>query len=70
MGYSDQQVLDLEATINQTECDLVVFSTPMDLTCLLKINKPSLRIRYDYKDHGPPFLEDVLKEKFRKLGAL
>ena len=70
MGYSDQQVLDLEATINLTECDLVIFSTPIDLTCLLKINKPALRIRYDYKDHGPPFLEDVVTEKFKRLGVL
>jgi predicted GTPase len=70
MGYSDQQVLDLEATINLTDCDLVIFSTPIDLTCLLKINKPTLRIRYDYKDHSPPLLEDVIIEKFKKLGVL
>ena len=70
MGYSEQQVLDLEATINLTECDLVIFSTPIDLTCLLKINKPALRVRYDYKDHGPPLLEDVVVEKFQKMGVL
>lgn len=70
MGYSEQQVLDLEATINAADCDLVVFSTPIDLTCLLNINKPAIRIRYDYKDHGQPYLEDIVFEKLSKIGAL
>jgi predicted GTPase len=60
MGYSEQQIMDLEATINRADCDLVVFSTPADLSSLLHINKPAIRIRYEYKDHGPPLLEDVL----------
>ena len=66
MGYSEQQIMDLEATINRADCDLVVFSTPADLSCLLRINKPALRIRYEYKDHGPPFLKDVLAAEARK----
>lgn len=70
MGYSEQQIRDLEATINQAECDLVVFSTPTDLASLLSINKPSLRVRYEYKDHGPPFLEDIVLERLGKIGAL
>ncbi len=70
MGYSEQQILDLEATINATDCDLVIFSTPTDLTCILNINKPALRIRYEYKDHGKPYLEDILIEKLSKIGAL
>ena len=70
MGYSEQQVLDLEATINQAQCDLVIFSTPIDLTCLLRVNKPALRGRYDYMDHNPPFLENVVVEKFREMGIL
>ncbi len=36
MGYSEQQIMDLEATINRADCDLVVFSTPADLSCLLQ----------------------------------
>ncbi len=70
MGYSEQQILDLEKTINRADCDMVVFSTPADLTCLLAINKPALRIRYEYKDHGPPFLGDVIVKKLREIGAL
>jgi len=70
MGYSEQQIADLEATINRAECDLVLFSTPTDLNCLLRINKPALRVRYEYKDHGPPFLKNVLVEKLKKIGIL
>jgi predicted GTPase len=70
MGYSEQQIADLEATINRAECDLVVFSTPTDLNSLLRINKPALRVRYEYKDHGPPFLKDVLAQKLEEIGIL
>lgn len=69
MGYSERQVRDLEATINRTDCDLVVFSTPADLTALIEINKPALRVRYEYKDHGPPYLEDIVADGLGKLGV-
>ena len=47
MGYGDKQMSELEATINATECDLVLIGTPIDLGRLLKINKPSMRVRYE-----------------------
>jgi predicted GTPase len=61
MGYSKQQVRDLEATINGCDCDLVLAATPIDLTALVSINKPSVRIRYEYADHGRPTLEALIK---------
>ena len=64
MGYSAQQIADLESTINRADCDMVVFATPADLNSFLRINKPALRVRYEYEDHGPPFLKDVLAQKF------
>jgi predicted GTPase len=67
MGYSEQQIADLEATINRTECDMVIFSTPTDLNSFLRINKPALRARYKYKDHCPPYLKDMLIEKLREI---
>ena len=60
MGYSAEQILDLEETINRTECDLVLFATPIQLTRVLNINKPTLRVRYGYRDHGEPRLEECL----------
>jgi predicted GTPase len=62
MGYSPEQMRDLETTINNTECDLVLSATPIDLLKLLTIEKPTMRIRYEYKDNSSPTLEDLLKE--------
>ncbi len=67
MGYSEEQIRDLEETINAVDCDLVLFSTPINLTRLLSINKPAIRIRYEYKDHGHPSLEEVIAEKLDGL---
>jgi len=60
MGYGDQQIKDLEETINNTDCDLVIIGTPIDLRKLVKINKPALRVTYDLQEIGKPDLEDVL----------
>jgi predicted GTPase len=57
---------DLEDTINSTDCDLVLLATPVDLTRLITINKPSVRIRYGYKDNSTPTLADVIKERLPK----
>lgn len=63
MGYSGQQVKDLEATINAVPCDLIVSATPIDLTRVCKnINKPMLRVRYELQEIGKPDLVDVLKK--------
>lgn len=63
MGYSDEQISDLEATVNSIDCDLVLAATPIDLSQLINIDKPVQRIRYEYQDHGEPRLEDVLLAK-------
>ncbi len=60
MGYHTQQIFDLEQTIRNVECDLVLFATPMHLPRILSIGKPSLRVRYDYRDHSTPTLAEVL----------
>ncbi|UJG42811.1 MAG: cyclic 2,3-diphosphoglycerate synthase [Candidatus Heimdallarchaeum endolithica] len=63
MGYFEQQLKDLEETINAVDCDVVVSATPIDLTRLIKINKPVVRVRYELEEIGYPKLEDILKEK-------
>lgn len=70
MGYSDEQIADLEQTINASDCDLVLFATPIQLTRILSINKPALRVRYEYEDHGKPILEEILLDELRKKGLL
>ncbi len=63
MGYGDDQVKDLETTINATDCDSVVIGTPIDLGRILKINKPYTRVGYDLQEIGDITLEKILKEK-------
>ena len=64
MGYGKEQMAELEQTINNTPCDLVIVATPIDLRRLLKINKPSQRVRYELQEIGQPNLADVLAAKF------
>ena len=70
MGYGEQQLKDLEATINQTDCDSVVIGTPIDLGRIIKINKPHTRVNYNLQEIGRPNLEMVLDDfvKQHKLG--
>jgi predicted GTPase len=70
MGYGEQQLKDLETTINNTECDSVVIGTPIDLGRIIKINKPSTRVYYELQEIGRPNLVGVLDEfvKEQKLG--
>jgi predicted GTPase len=66
MGYGKEQTRDLEETINRANVDLVVSGTPIDLTRIIKVNKPMQRVRYELQEIGQPTLEDVLKAKFGK----
>jgi predicted GTPase len=59
MGYGDGQVRDLEATINAVDCDLVIVATPIDLTRILKINKPFQRIGYRLEEEGDELVNAV-----------
>ena len=66
MGYGEQQMKDLETTINNADVDLVISATPIDLTRIIKINKPMQRVRYELQEIGQPTLEEILKDKFGK----
>jgi predicted GTPase len=62
MGYGEQQVQDLEATINNTDCDSVIIGTPIDLNRVVNISKPNTRVYYDLQEIGKPDLGDVLDD--------
>ncbi len=66
MGYSDQQLKDLETTINHTDCDTVVIGTPIDLNRLIDIQKPVVRVHYDLQEIGTPTLKEVLDDFVKK----
>jgi predicted GTPase len=61
MGYGTRQVHDLEKTINRVPCDVVVIGTPINLTRMIKIKKPAVRVGYDLQEIGSPNLTDVLR---------
>ncbi len=66
MGYSDQQLKDLEQTINDADCNTVVIGTPIDLNRLIDIRKPVVRVYYDLQEIGTPTLHDVLNDFVKK----
>jgi predicted GTPase len=62
MGYSSEQVRDLEATIERVPCDVVVVGTPIDLSRLVKIRQPVVRARYELQEIGQPDLAGVIAD--------
>ena len=66
MGYGDEQIKDLETTINRVPCDAVIIATPIDLRRLVKIKKPTVRVSYNLQEIGKPDLTDVITDFFKK----
>ncbi|MGI6643089.1 MAG: cyclic 2,3-diphosphoglycerate synthase [Bacillota bacterium] len=61
MGYSPRQVAELEETVARVACDLVIVATPIDLRRVMRIDKPSMRVRYELQEIGAPTLEDAIR---------
>lgn len=74
MGYSQQQLADLEATINAVDCDMVLLGTPAKLTGFLSIDKPAQRVVYEYADSAEATaqatLDGALRAALQKRGVL
>jgi predicted GTPase len=64
MGYGDEQRADLEETIKNTPCDLVIVATPIDLQRIVKIDKPTRRVSYELQELGSPTVYELLNQKF------
>jgi len=62
MGYGEEQIRDLEETINNTDCDTVIIGTPIDLSRIINIKKPSVRVTYSLQEIGKPDLTDILTQ--------
>jgi predicted GTPase len=65
MGYGERQINELQETINNTDADLVISATPIDLNRIIKVNKPSQRVRYELQVIGQPNLVEILGRKFK-----
>jgi predicted GTPase len=63
MGYSEKQVAELKATIEATPCDLVLIGTPVDLLRVMKVDKETVKVKYELQVLGPICLEEVM-DKF------
>jgi predicted GTPase len=70
MGYGDQQLEELEETINAVDCDIVVTGTPIDLGRLISSRHPIRHVRYELEEVGQPTLVDVLEPILADKGAL
>ncbi|MBN2102062.1 MAG: GTPase [Candidatus Aenigmarchaeota archaeon] len=66
MGYSDLQLKELEETINNTDCDVVLSGTPIDLSKIIKTDKKIIRVRYDLEEKGKPDLKDAINDLLDK----
>jgi len=65
MGYSERQIKDLEETLNRVPADVIVSGTPINISRLVKVNKPIVRVMYELEEIGKPTLKDVIMEKMR-----
>ncbi len=66
MGYGEQQMKDLEATIHKVDADLVIIGTPIDLRRIVDFKKPSVRVTYELQEIGTPTLKEILNRKFKR----
>ncbi len=67
MGYTDEQIDDLEKTLNNVKADIILNGSPIDLTKLIKINKPIVKVSYDIESIGSPTIEEVLDNFINKF---
>jgi predicted GTPase len=63
MGYSEEQVKDLEETIRRSRCDAVVIATPTDLRRRIRIDRPTVRVSYDFDIDLTPVIEWLIDRK-------
>ena len=69
MGYGEEQMSDLSATIDKTDCDSVIIATPIDLARVIRITKPNTRVEYSLQEIGEPSMEEALGEFIAKIKA-
>ena len=64
MGYGQAQIKELEATINNSDAELVIIGTPIDLSRVMRIDKKYVRVRYELQEIGKPDLKEILQNQF------
>jgi predicted GTPase len=69
MGYGSTQIHELEQTIQQVPCDVVLVATPIDLRRLINIRQPTVRVTYELEEIGRPTLRDVIGDFLRRTDS-
>lgn len=69
MGYGPHQILELEETIRNVDCDLVLIATPVDLKRIISIRQPTSRVTYEFQEMGVPTMREVLDPLIKKAKA-
>lgn len=67
MGYSGDQIKELEETINRVPAELVIIATPIDLRRLINLNKPVVRVTYELQEIGEPSLKNLIEERLSQI---
>ena len=67
MGYTDQQIEDLENTLNKVKADIILNGSPIDLKKLVNVNKPIVKVSYDIEPVKEPTIENVLDDFIQKF---
>lgn len=62
MGYYPAQIAELEQLVRRSDCDAVVIGTPIDLGHLIRLDRPTTRVRYELGDRGEPTLAAAIHE--------
>ena len=64
MGYGEKQIKELEKTINNSDAEIIIIGTPIDLSRVMKINKKYVRVQYELQEIGKPDLMELLQKHF------
>ena len=67
MGYNDQQIKDMEDTLNKADCEYIIDGSPIDLEKLINSNKPIIRVSYDIEAVKSPTIEETLDKFIEKV---
>jgi len=70
MGYGEQQIRELEETINRVPADTVILGTPADLSRIMNLNKPSVHVSYEMVEAGGESLGEIVREFLRRKGLV
>lgn len=66
MGYGKKQIKELEKTINNSDCEVVISGTPIDITRVLTSSKPVIRVRYGVGEETAKELEKIVEDFIKK----